>query len=384
MAGVDWERLLMETSGLAIDSQKAELELARAREEIDRESERSKKELLAWQDRVAPQRSTFDAEAAASVAKTCRASAHLRLSPERRRAIVERVVGIAGGRVQPISTDPGVVRVAVPQRLRFGVPEVIERAVFDPAHTPRGARGVELLAAQHPLLQAIGVAARAALHDPGAPLASARLSAKIADVPNAGVLFTFAVRFMYTDGETYAEELLPVFVPEGMPIEAAAAIDHELFDVPEQGGTPHLGAVERLRAITFIERRAEAVNQAIARAALRAQEFSTREETRSVQLAADVERWSVAKRKWLEDQLAPAGAQMPLILDTETAAAMREDDEAYRRQRRRFEQELETLDIAARERLDEIAKHRQVLAPDRVELVGALFMVPIFETTGSQ
>jgi superfamily II DNA or RNA helicase len=378
MAGVDWENLLMSTSGLVADAEKAEIELARAHEEIERESERSKRELLAWQDRAAPRRSSFDGEAARAVEEACATSAYLRLSPQRRRAIVERFVTVAGGRIQ--NTDGGTVRVVVPQRLRVGVPEIIDRAVFDPGDIPHGAGRVEYLSAQHPLLQAIGVTARAALYDPATPLAGARLSAKVAEVPNAGVLFTFSVRFATGDGETHAEELLPVFVPEGMPIASTAVEDRALFEAPEFSGAPQSGVVERLQATLFVERRDEAEHEAVARAAIRAREFSSREEARSVQLVADVKRWAAAKRNWLERQLAPTNREMALALDDDTATARREDDEAYRRQRRRFEQELETLDIAARERLEHIAKHRVVLAPERVELIGALFVIPTFET----
>jgi superfamily II DNA or RNA helicase len=383
MAGVDWEKLLMDSSGLAVDADKAELEVSRARAKIDEEAERSKRELLAWQDRAAPPRSTFDEPARLEVEEACAQSSHARLSAERRRAIVERMVGVAGGRVHDVAGEPGVVRIAVPQRLRSGVSELIERAVFDASHSPHGDRGVELLATQHPLLQAVGVAARAALYDPTAPLAGARLAAKVANVAQAGVLFTFAVRFALAGGETYAEELVPVFTPERTPVETTLAEDRALFEAQELPGRLHSRVMERLRATVFVERREEAEHEAIVRAVNRAVELSEREASRAAQLVADVTRWAVAKRGWLERQLAPANPEMALIFDEETRSAQREDDEAYRRQRRRFEQELETLDAAVRERLNDIARRRNVLAPQRVELVGALFVVPTFETVRS-
>ncbi|MFY9658732.1 MAG: macro domain-containing protein [Methylocystis sp.] len=380
MGGIDWGSLLMDTSGLAENPAEADVEVRRAQERIERDTERTKRELLAWQDRFAPSRSTFDEMARREVDQACATSAHLRLSPDRRRAVVERAVSLAGGRVEQAAGDAGVVRIVVPQRLRLGVADVIERAVFDPADTPRGARGVALLVAQHPLLQAIGVAARAALYDPTAPFARARLAAKIANVPNAGVLFTFVARFALADGETYAEEMIPVLVAEGMPCGTTAAEDRALLDAPELSGAPRAGVVERLRTTLFVERRGEAEGAALERTVARAQEFLERERSRSARLAEDVERWAHAKRAWLEAQLAPANRVMSLILDEETAAAQREDDEAYRRQRRRFEQELETLDLARRERLDAIARRQDVRAPEHLEFVGALFLVPVYET----
>jgi len=378
MAGVDWEDLLMSTSGLIMDADRVEAELERAQEEIERESEQRKRELLAWQDRAAPRRSSFDGEAARAVEEACATSAHLRLSPERRRAIVERFVAVAGGQVQNI--DGRTVRVIVPQRLRFGVPETIERAVFDPGDIPGGVARVEYLSAQHPLLQAMGIAARAALYDVSAPFAGARLSAKVAEVGRAGVLFTFSVRFSTADGNTYAEELLPVFVPDGMPIASTLADDRALFEAAECSGTPQPGVIEHLQATLLVERLDEAKQAAKIRAEIRAQEFSSKERDRSMQLIEDVKRWAAARRKWLEQQLAAStNREMTLALDDDTAARLREDEEAYRRQRRRFEQELETLDIAVRERQEEVSRRRVVLAPERVELVGALFIIPSVE-----
>ena len=82
--------------------------------------------------------------------------------------------------------------------------------------TAAGAKDVELLGAQHPLVAACGVAARAAIYDGSSPFAAYRLSAKIADIPCAGILYTLAARYAQGDGKTYAEEIIPVFALRGM------------------------------------------------------------------------------------------------------------------------------------------------------------------------
>ena len=226
------------------------------------------------------------------------------------------------------------------------------------------------------VLQAIGISARAAIYDPTVPFANARISAKIAAVARPGVLFTFGVRYALADGETYAEETLPVFVTEDARLRTTLEQDHILFEAPELGGTPPSGVVERLRETVFLSRREEAMRVAVARAANRAAYFSTQEAERATRLSDDVERWAVAKRAWLERQLAPANREMALVIDEESAAATREEEEAYRRQRRRFTQELETLDLARRDRLEAITQRRHILAPRQAELIGALFVIP--------
>ena len=345
-------------------------------ERIERDVEEARVRLLAWRDGELGTAEGFDANEAAFVAARRAAGAQRRIGPHERRRVVEWMLHEFGGRLT--ANPDGTLALDVPQALRREVDAHIAVAAFALTDALAERKDVAILGMFHPLLTACGVAARGALYDPNSPLARARVSAKIADEPHAGIVYTFVARFVRGDGSTFAEELLTVFAPLVGDVSEDTARDANLVVAAPlalffDGNHPVLADLRR----GVMEGPSDAVrSEALRRANAHAVDFENDERRRSDGMLADLSNYERSKREWLETQLRLPVTNLVLEVDETLARHAKLERELYERQRRRLQQELETLGAKVAERRERFSRRAHVDVNPRLEMVGALLVVP--------
>lgn len=375
MSSLPWEQLLMVAESVAPPDFSARE--AAARTQIDRDAEEQRRKFLAFRERELGPTEAFGEAERELVERYRTRSQRRRLDAARRRHIVEWLVPLFGGRVT--TGGGGLVAVELPQRLQRDLPARIDAAAFARDAIPEGRTDVAVLGMYHPLLMACGTEARSALYDATSQLAGSRIAAKIAATANAGVLYTFAVRYALGDGRTFAEELLPVFAPLTLPVSADEEADESLLAAEPTGGS--LQAEHPLLQRLLEQRPDGAAAEALRRAARRAHAFEEEERARVATALTDLDRWLVARREWLDRELSLPVRAMQLELDEDAARRERVEHEIYERQRRRLSQQLELLDTTARQRRERLEQLSRVTPPARVDLAGALLVIPEYELT---
>ena len=376
MSALPWETLLMSGGGVLAEDAP---EIARVEERVEREVRAQTERVRKWRDAELGPTKPFDGDAAERVETYRRRGEERRLDPARRQRIVEWIVQAYGGSIE---RGEGAIVVDIPQALRRDLPPRIDAAVFSYDAIPAGRKGVEVLGMFHPLLVSCGTMARTALYDGTSMLATARVAAKIANTAAAGVLYTFAARYGLGDGSTHSEEIVPVFVPLDALVSRDREADEALFAAPSQRGTlkPDAPIVRRLRdAIPNGVAPEAAIGEALRRTSERAGDFERAEAERAAAMLGEIDAWAIAKRAWLESQLAVPETQMVLELDEMHARLERSERELFERQRRRLRQQLETLDATAHDRRERMERRARVLPPTSVDLIGALLVVPAAE-----
>jgi len=372
MESLSWEELLMTAS----DAAHAEGERDAITLRIDREVDEARQRLTAWRDEELGGTETFGAKDAAAVEARRRLGAERRIGPRERRRLVEWMLHEFGGRVTP--NPDGTLALDVPQALRRDRDSRIPAAAFALADVPGSRKDVAILGMFHPLLAACGAAARGALYDPHSPLARARVAAKIADVPGAGIAFTFVTRFVRGDGSTFAEELDAAFVTLTGAVSRDAGADAELVAAEPlalalANDHPALGTLRSaLAAADLAAAREEVMRRAIERAA----SFARDEQRRSDGMLADLRAYERSKRAWLEAQLQLPVTNLVLEIDDTLARRAKLERDLYERQRRRLAQELETLEAKVAQRRERFTRRAHVGVNPQLELVGALLIVP--------
>ena len=371
LSAVPWEDFIMRSKGVK-EGEKDDAETDHAKDDIEERARQAKQAVENQESQQFGPRPVFDANESAAVDDEIRRSAPWRLSAERRRDAVEFVVGKLGGAMT--SKDRKVYAISVPPALRHGnVGTTIDRAAFAHEDIPIDARGIDVIGAQHPLLQAVGVVARASLYDAKSPLAGLRLSGKAAQGPRPGVLFTFTARYVLGDGEPYAEEFVPVFVGEDGNTSVDHAADYRSFEAQEEAAQVDQARVASIAA-KLSEYLAPARLEAMRRTTEKASLFETQENERVAVMLEDLQRWSDGRQAWLERQIALPAEQMELLLD-ETSANTREGQEAVVRQQRRLRTELDLLPTNVKRRREDLTRRSSVRPPDDIQLVGALVII---------
>jgi superfamily II DNA or RNA helicase len=370
MSSISWEELLMSAGGVAPEDAPA---VERVEEQVAKAVRTQTDHLLAWRDRELGPTRSFDAAATEQVKEYRHRGASRRLDAQRRRSIVRWMVPLFGGRVEERAN--GTVTIDVPQSLRQDLTQRIDAATFSYEMLELNHKDVAVLGMHHPLLTACGTAARTALYDGTSMLGTARLTAKLAAVPRSGILYTFAVRYTLGDGTTFTEEIVPVFTAVDGSVSRSAQSDEALFDAAPLSGALSANDPRLLEPETVEARAKDAATEAIRRARERARAFEEGEAKRAQTMLAEVDAWAIAKRAWLETQLAAPQAQMLLELDETHTREERGERELFERQRRRLRQQLETLDVTARERREKLERRSHVLPPTAVDLIGACLIV---------
>lgn len=372
MSAVPWETLLMSGGGVLGDDAPS---IPQVEERVEREVRAQTDRVRKWRDSELGESTEFDADEAQRVDAYRQVGQARRLDADRRRRIVEWIVPAFGGYV---AKSGEMFDIDVPQSLRRDTPPQIKAAAFTYESIPEGQKDAVVLGMFHPLLVACGTMARTALYDGTSRLSSARVSAKITDAPNAGILYTFAVRYGRGEGSTHSEEIVPIFLSLDGAVSGDADADEDIFHAPPQRGTLSSDApiVQRLRAMLAQGPPSSVLDEALRRAQQRAAAFEAAESQRAAAMIHEIDGWIVAKRAWLESQLAAPQTQMLLELDDSHSERERGERELFERQRRRLRQQLETLDATARERRERLQRRAEVLAPRTADLIGALLIVP--------
>jgi ERCC4-related helicase len=225
------DQFLMGNGGLKEDVTDLDERIRRCEQAFDEQLERSQTTLDGWRGTMLLKSNPFGDSEKKKVEEIMRTSKSLLPDFEEVGEFVRLVLEREGGVFRPTNA-PSVFEIIVPRSLQeSGVESSYPRVTFD-REIAVNDKNIEFLTASHPLVQAVMRRIRASIYD---SQYSNRMSYRVVDSEEAGILFTFVSRFFDGCGDLLYESLIPVFVSlNGSPIWS----DAENFALLRKKGLP--------------------------------------------------------------------------------------------------------------------------------------------------